>query len=150
MLSKLLLALPFLLQTAAVQNPAASNLPPIKMGLWEASITSSTSTPMKTRSCMTQQSYQQQMAHVPAGCTLTNLSRGSANMSGDVSCKSPNGAQGSGHFDAEFPDTSTINSTISITVNMQGRSMPITVKTQSHYIGPDCGDIKPGAAQIVH
>lgn len=134
--------------------PPASGLgpvPPIKMGLWEATITSAAGTTMKTRSCMTQQSYQEQVAHIPAHCTLANVSRTPTHISGDISCKSPNGtAASSGHFDAEFPDVSTVQSTVSLDINVQGHSMPMTIKTQSHYIGADCGGISPGQAQIVH
>ena len=72
-------------------------------------------------------------------------------MSGDVACKGSNGqGTSSGHFDAEFPDSTTAETTVTLQVNVQGHSMPMTIKTNAHYLGSDCGGISPGRPQIVH
>lgn len=148
MISKLILIVPLVLASAP---QAPSTPPPIKMGLWEATTTTGTGRTIKTRSCMTEQSYQEQFAHVPPNCTLSNFSRSATHMSGDVACKESNGqATTSGHFDAEFPDETSAQTTVTLQVNMQGRTMPMTIKSESHYVGADCRGISPGHSQLVH
>ncbi len=131
------------------QGPLIANAPPIKMGLWEASITTAMGTNIKTRSCMTAQSYRDDLAHMPQGCTLSNVQTSSSTMSGDVSCTLPNGASSSGHIDAQFPDSSTAHATINVTTTMQGRTMPMTITTDSHFVSADCGDIQPGQSKVL-
>lgn len=150
MLFRLLLAVPFVVQAAAPpSSPNVADPPPIKMGLWEATVTTAMGTSLKTRTCMTAQSYREQIAHLPQGCTLSNVVRTSTSMSGDVSCKLSNGASSSGHIDAHFPDPSTVHSTISVTTTVQGRSMPITITTDSHFVGADCEDLEPGQSKVL-
>lgn len=148
MLSRLLLAIPFIVQAAAPPNRAV-DVPPIKMGLWEATVTTQMGTSLKTRSCITAQSYREQLAHLPQGCKLSNVQRSSTSMSGDVSCNLSNGASSSGHIDAQFPDPSTVHSTINVTTTMQGRSMPITITTESHFVNADCEDLEPGQSKVI-
>jgi hypothetical protein len=131
------------------QAPLITMAPPIKMGLWEAAITTAMGTSLKTRSCMTAQSYRDDLAHLPAGCTLSNVQTSSSSMSADVSCTLPDGASSSGHINAQFPDTSTAHATISVTTTMQGRTMPMTITTESHFVSSDCGDIQPGQSKVI-
>ncbi len=130
-------------------GPLIANAPPIRMGLWEASITTAMGTNIKTRSCMTPQSYRDDLAHMPQGCTLSNVQTSTSSMSGDVSCTLPNGASSSGHIAAQFPDTSTAHATINVTMTMQGRTMPLTITTDSHFVSADCGDIQPGQSKVI-
>ena len=150
MFFRLLLTVPFLFQAAPpAGNAPAADLPPIKMGLWEATVTTAMGTSLKTRTCMTAASYREQIAHLPQGCALSNVVRTSTSMSGDVKCNLSNGASSSGHIDAHFPDPSTVHSTISVTTTVQGHSMPITITTDSHFVGADCEDLEPGQSKIV-
>ena len=132
-------------------GPSGITPPPIKMGLWEATITSSLAPkPLKTRSCLTPQSYQDSMAHVPPGCTITNKTQTPSSISGDVSCTLQHGGTTTGHIDVEWPDASTVKSTISLNVTAPGgQSMPMTLTTDSHFVGTDCGDIAPGQGKVV-
>lgn len=128
---------------------AALPVPPIKMGLWEATTTMSTGTNLKTRACLTQESYRDQLANMPRGCTLSNSQSSSTSMSADVSCNLQNDVKSSGHFSAQFPDASTVHMTMTVTTSMQGRSMTMTMTSDSHFVSSDCGDVAPGQSQII-
>jgi hypothetical protein len=129
---------------------AAPATPPIKMGLWESTITNSVATnTIKTRSCMTLQSYQESIPHLPPGCTVTNKTQTATSITGDVSCTLQHGGTTSGHIDVEMPDPATVRFTIKLMVNAQGRSVPITLTTDSHFVSATCGDIAPGQAKII-
>jgi hypothetical protein len=150
MLSRVLLSLPFLLQAAPpAGNVPSADMPPIKTGLWEATVTTAVGTSLKTRTCVTSQGFREQLAHLPQGCTLSNVQKNSTSMSGDVKCSLSNGVTSSGHIDVQFPDSSTVHSTINVTTTMQGRSMPITITTDSHFVGADCEDLEPGQSKMV-
>lgn len=161
MLSKLVVAalllasLPGLTRnkTAAITQTASADVatpPPVKMGLWESTITNSVAQkPLKARFCMTPQSYQESMAHVPAGCTISNKKQTATSITGDVSCNLQHGGTTTGHIEVEMPDTSTIRSTVSLTINAQGQTVPMTLTTESHYVAADCGAIVPGQAKII-
>jgi hypothetical protein len=150
MVSRLLVALPLLLQAAAPPSPSTVDLPPIKMGLWEATVTTAMGgTGLKTRTCLTAQDYREQLAHLPQGCTLSNVQKTSTSMSGDVKCNMSNGASSSGHIDVQFPDPSTVHATIKVTTTVQGQSMPITITTDSRFIGADCEDLEPGQSKVI-
>jgi len=147
MVSRLILAIPFVLQAAAPPNTTITEPPPIKMGLWEATVTTMGSS-LKTRTCMTPQSYREQLVHLPQGCTLSNVQKTTTSMSGDVKCNL-SGASSSGHIDVQFPDPSTVHSTISVTTTAQGRSIPIMITADSHFVGADCEDLEPGQSKVI-
>jgi hypothetical protein len=130
-------------------NASLPALPPIKMGLWEATTTMSTGTNLKTRACLTQESYREQLANMPHGCTLSNSQSSSTSMSGDVTCNLQNDVKSSGHFSAQFPDPATVHMTMTVTTTMQGRSMTMTMTSDSHFVSSDCGDVSPGQSQII-
>lgn len=135
------------------QTPSGSagvTPPPIKMGLWEATITNSVATnTIKTRSCITPQSYQEAIAHVPPGCTVTNKTQTPTSIAGDLSCTLQHGGTTTGHIDVEMPDPATMRSTIKLMVNASGQSVPMTLTTDSHFVSADCGDIAPGQGKII-
>ena len=136
--------------TQTPSGPAGITPPPIKMGLWEATITNSVaSNTIKTRSCITPQSYQDALAHVPPGCTVTNKTQTATSITGDVSCTLQHGGTTTGHLDVQMPDPGTMRSTIKLMVNAGSQSVPMTLTTDSHFVGTDCGDIAPGQAKII-
>lgn len=136
--------------TQTPSGPTGTTPPPIKMGLWEATITNSLATnTIKTRSCITPQSYQESIAHVPPGCTVTNKTQTATSISGDLSCTLQHGGTTTGHIDVEMPDPVTMRSTIKLMVNAQSQSVPMTLTTDSHFVSADCGDIAPGQAKMV-
>ncbi|HEY4010057.1 MAG TPA: DUF3617 family protein [Acidobacteriaceae bacterium] len=131
------------------QGAVIANAPPIKMGLWEADISTARGTALKTRSCLTPQSYREELAHMPPGCSLSNVQTSSSGMSGDVSCTMQDGLTSSGHIAAQFPDMGTVHVTINITMTMQGHTMPIAITSDSHFVSADCGDIQPGRSKVI-
>ena len=149
--------LPSAIQTqngkAPVTPPAGSatiTVPAIKMGLWEGTITNSlATTTIKTRSCITPQTFQYAMANVPPGCTVSNKTQTATSLSGDISCTLQNGGTTTGHLDVQMPDQSTVRSNINLTVNANGRSVPVTMTTESRFVSADCGDIAPGKSKII-
>ena len=139
-------------KTAAITQTAGSTAatPPIKMGLWEATVTNSLSpNPIKSRSCIDVESYQKSMASVPPGCTITNKKQTATSISGDLSCNLQHGGTATGHVDVEMPDASTMQSTVNLTVTAQGQTVPMKLTTDSHFISADCGDIAPGQGKVV-
>jgi hypothetical protein len=136
--------------TQAPSGATGITPPPIKMGLWEATITNSiAANSIKTQSCVTPQSYQDAMAHVPPGCTITNKVQTSTSITADVSCTLQRGGTTTGHLDVELPDPGTMRSTIKLTINANGQSVPMTLTTESHFLSADCGDVAPGQAKII-
>ena len=123
--------------------------PPVKMGLWETMATNGRGANYKTRSCFTNESYQRDMAKMPPGCTVANQAWTSHTFTADVSCTMRD-ATSTGHVDVQFPDTETIHSTISISMTMQGQTMPMNFTSDSHFVSSDCGDIAGGQSKIVH
>lgn len=139
---------PTITQTPPGSAPATP--PPIKMGLWEATITNSIATStIKTRSCITPESYQKAMTNVPQGCTITNKTQTPTSIAGDLNCTLQHGGTSTGHIDVEMPDPTTMRSTITLTVTSQGQSVPMKLTTDSHFVSADCGDIAPGQGKIV-
>lgn len=163
MLSKLVMSAPllvFLLSAPQTQNsrpkdaapPPESKItpaPPIKMGLWEATTTTSMGSTMKSRACVTPDSYQEQVTRVPDGCTVTNRVATGNSLTADVSCTMPNGASGTGHVQASFTGTDQVHTTIQVSLAMGGRTMPMTFTNDAHFVQADCGDIPPGTARDI-
>ncbi|HXS14374.1 MAG TPA: DUF3617 family protein [Acidobacteriaceae bacterium] len=164
MLSKLILSGPLVLILAVPQTqnskpkpmdtaPAPLKLPsspPIKMGLWEATSSVSTArSTMKSRACVTPESYQEEVTRVPDGCTVTNRVVTGNSLTADVSCTMPNGVSGTGHVQANFTGTDQVHTTIQISMAMGGRTTPINIISDAHFVQTDCGDIPPGASRDV-
>ena len=130
--------------------PLAITPPPIKMGLWDATLTNSLiAKTLKTRSCITPQSYQDAVAHVPPGCTMTNKTQTPTHISADVSCTLEHGGATTGHVEVEMPDPATVRSKIDLSINVQGKIMPMTLTTDSHFVSADCGDVAPGQSKVI-
>jgi hypothetical protein len=120
------------------------------MGLWEATVTNSlTQKALKTRSCLTPQSYQDTMAHIPPGCTIANKTQTATSITGDLSCTLQHGGTTTGHIDVEMPDPATVRSKIDLSISVQGQTMPMTLTTDSHFVSADCGDVAPGGSKII-
>lgn len=136
--------------TQAGGGSALSMPPPIKMGLWEATITNSVATTtLKARSCVTPESYQNAMAHVPPGCTVTNKTQTATSIKGDVSCTLQHGGTTTGHIEVEMPQPTLMRSTIQLNVTAEGKSIPMTMTTESHFVSAECGDLQPGQTRMI-
>src|SRR5215831_14472177 len=99
MFSKLLFAAPLFLLTAHVKqaqsgsgsSSTTSSAAPIKMGLWNATLTMGASGTYKSRACLSEDSYQRMLTRVPPNCTIKNLATSATSITGDLSCESPGG-----------------------------------------------------------
>lgn len=130
--------------------------PPITMGLWETTITSSfhgqgmDAMPphvTKTQSCVTPESwtsfFQDQRNRT---CQPTNVSFTGHHYSADISCS---GGQASGHVDMDFPSATSGHGTTHIEVNT-GQAHVVGDNTiETHFVSASCGSVEPGRAVIV-
>jgi len=89
------------------------------------------------------------MAHIPPGCTMTNKTQTPTAVTGDVSCTLEHGGTATGHVDIEMPDQTTVRSKIDLSISVQGQTMPMTLTTDSHFVGADCGDVAAGQSKVI-
>jgi hypothetical protein len=124
------------------------SLPSIKMGLWEETTTIANAPTIKSRSCVTQQSYQMTFGKMPSGCTISNPNQTSSSIETDIAC-TMNGVSTSGHLSVQIADSGTVHTTMTYTAQVQGRPMQGTITTESMWVGSSCGDIAPGESRDV-
>jgi hypothetical protein len=113
-----------------------------------------------TRSCATKEEFEKwndsfgQGKEKDSECTHTNVTQTAQERAFDMSCTSPT-AKTTGHVDMYFDSDEKGHGTVHmVRTALQGpqamKPITIDVKFDTHYIGSDCGDIKPGDAQVVH
>src|SRR5215472_10194955 len=157
LLTAMLLVAPAIQQTQKSQPPVApqqvpqvADAPPIKMGLWESTMTMGTTGAMlKSRACLNQETYQRMLTRVPPNCTISNLTTTAASITGDVKCESPDGGTSKGHVDVQIPDSSTVHGAVTVTTKYQGHTMVMDIKSDAHFVSADCGDLSPGESADV-
>lgn len=152
--------------------------PPVKMGLWESTVTSTiggmTIPPdvaarlqamgrpvpggphtVVTRSCMTKEEWAKSIERMnnsnESKCTYTNRSFTSSKFSFDMSCASEHGGVFTGHFEMLVDDPEHTHGTAHMKGEMGPNANPMTIDTtlSGHYLGADCGDVKPGEGKTV-
>src|SRR5579883_1352195 len=153
--------------------------PPVKMGLWESTVTSTIggltippdvaarlqamgrpvpgSTPhtIVTQSCMTKEEWAKSIENLnnnEAKCTYTNRTFTSSKFSFDMSCASERGGVFSGHFEMLVDNDEHTHGTAhmkSETSGPNGQAMTVDTNLSSRYLGADCGDVKPGEAKTI-
>jgi len=143
---------------AMFQMPAA---PPVKMGLWESSVTSKMSGEglppqmagmgnriTKVHSCYTPESYAKAMAsnQQSKDCVRSNEVWGAKSWSFDLSCR---GGQASGHFELAFDDTENAHGSMHMNMNAGGHAMQSDSTMKMHYLGADCGNVSPDKPVVV-
>jgi hypothetical protein len=124
--------------------------PPVKMGLWEKTITMTgeageTST-MKAKSCVTQVSWQQMVQNSQKqrpGCEVKrSQSDNSYTYSG--SCSTAHGLKMTFSGSATIRDAEHIVSESHSTSTLNGKTRQSDMKAESHFVSASCGNIKPG------
>ncbi len=143
---------------AMFQMPAA---PPVKMGLWESSVTSKMSGEglppqmatmgnriTKVHSCYTPESYAKAMANnqQQKDCVRSNEVWTPKSWSFDMSCRS---GQSTGHFVMNFDDGENAHGSMQLNMNAGGRAMQMDSTMNMHYLGADCGKVTPDKPEIV-
>jgi hypothetical protein len=157
--------------------PPAVSPPPVKMGLWQNTITNTMAglqippevaarmqamgRPMPgaaprttvTQSCLTPEKWQQSWADMQGknNCQFTNVHQSATGMSGDVACSMPQGSS-KGHINATYSGLEKVNGKVHMEITAANQSQPIVMDMtfESVYQGADCKGIEPGSPKIVH
>jgi hypothetical protein len=152
--------------------------PPVKMGLWETTITNtiggiqippdiaakmqamgrpvpgSTPQTVVTHSCMTKDEWAkgfEKMNSNESKCTYSNRTITSEKISFDMSCASERGGVFTGNFEMLIADDEHTHGTAHMKGAMGPNGQPMTIDTtlSAHFLAADCGDIKPGEAKTI-
>jgi len=175
--TSLLFALCCLAGAVARAQDMPSN-PPIKMGLWESSVTSTISGltlppdivaklqamgrpvpggthTLVSQGCMTPDEWTKAMERMNSSnqskCTYTNRTITAQKISFDMSCTSERGSAFTGHFEMIIDDDQHSHGTAHMKGEGGPNGQPMTIDTtlSSHFVAADCGDVKPGDAKII-
>lgn len=170
----------FAAATASAQTDALpATPPPIKMGLWETSVTSQMSgfqlppdviaklqamgRPIPgaphtsvAQTCLTSEQWQKdfEQLHKPqnSDCTITKREADTHNFSFDISCKSQRGMEMNGHWEIHFVDEEHSHGSGHMTSDSpgpNGQPFAMDMTIDSHYLSADCGDVKPGTPKVI-
>lgn len=152
----------------AAASPALSEVPPVTMGLWQtetsATVTGVENTPMAgmaaalgrshvTQSCLTPEKWKSDIqgfnARQQHSCTLSNLHQDSHEISFDETCGA--GMTNNSHVDILIDSAERAHGTVIMKISDPRMPQPITMNMSmvSHYMGPACGDVKPGAGKMI-
>jgi Protein of unknown function (DUF3617) len=152
--------------------------PPIRMGLWQTTTTSTISgiqippdvaarmqamgrsLPMGqpqttvTQSCATPEKWKDMFRHLhrQGNCEFNNEHLTSSSLSADLSCKSPNGRySSSGHIDVRFVSEEKVHGKAHVVTVMESQPQPIVsdMSFDSAYQGSDCKDVSPDSAKVI-
>lgn len=164
---------------AAAAASAQSSTPPIKMGLWETTVSSQMSGftlppdvvaklkamgrpvpggphTVVTQGCLTSEEWQQQMGKMnqPANgdCQTTRHLSEAGKFSFDMSCKTPQGAVTTGHWEMQVIDAEHGHGSghmQSSAAGSNGHAFAMSMTMDSHFLSADCGGVKPGGGKII-
>jgi Protein of unknown function (DUF3617) len=167
-----------MLVVPAAMVAQAPQAPPVKMGLWQSTMTSTMSgmqippdvaaklqamgRPVPgaqprttvTQSCLTQEKWQKSFTDMQQdkNCQISNLHQSSSGMSGDIACKSEDGSRSStGHLDVTFVSEEKSTGKVHLEVMSSRQPQPITMNMtfESVYQGSDCKGISPDSPKVV-
>jgi hypothetical protein len=162
-------SLPLLLSFAALAAAQVPTIapPPIKMGLWQSSITVKSggmgpmagagNTTSAHQSCFTPDSWKQSMQAMQSrqqkmNCTTSNFQQDSHEISFDGQCTTDQSINVNYHVEMFLDSDSAMHGTT--TSKMSGPMFPqgVTMSSSiaSKFISSDCGDIKPGESKSIH
>lgn len=158
---------------ASVQSP---NPPPVKMGLWETTATSQMSgiqlppdviakfkamgKPVPggvhievTQSCLTPEQWQKDMGlgkSDEGDCKSERNVSAAGKYSFDLTCKSDHGYSTVGHWELQPLDTRHMRGSGQVDlIRSNGQHITMSMTLTSHYLGANCGDVKPGEGKTI-
>lgn len=164
-----------LLTITFVAGHAQSGPPPVKMGLWESSMTQTLTgltlppdvvakmkamgRPMPggehttvTQSCVTPEEWQKnwgKLQNDQQNCTRSNVVQNSHEMSFDITCKSAAGST-VGHMQMVFDSREQMHGTMTMkSTQAQGGPINMDMKIKGHYLSSSCGDIKADTPKVI-
>ncbi len=144
-----------------------SETPPVNMGLWQTEITAKATgienTPMAamasalggqhvTQGCLTRERWKSDIqgfnARQQHSCTLSNVHQDAHEISFDESCE---GGSNNTHVDILIDSDEHAHGTMVMKVTAPSLPQPMTINyvLVSHYLGSDCGDVKPGEGKMI-
>ena len=156
--------------------PATSELtpPPIKMGLWKSTSTSTIAgmqippevaarmkamgrslgqpQTVNTLSCITPEKWKQIFNRQrDQRCQLSNQQQSSSGMSADITCSSSNGRNSTGHMQMTFDSDTRMHGTFHMNVASEHQPRPVTIDTtyQGEYQGADCQGVSPDSPKVI-
>lgn len=146
---------------AAAQVPNIAP-PPIKMGLWQSSVTvtggmGAAGRAITNQSCYTPDSWKESMQNMQSrqqkmNCTTSNLQQDSHSLSFEGQCSADQGFTINYHIQMVLDSDSAMHG--SSTTKMSGPNFPqgmaMSAVINSKFVSSDCGDIKPGESKSVH
>jgi hypothetical protein len=160
------LPLLFFAALAAAQDPVMPNIapPPIKMGLWQSSVTITSSSmgqagrAITNQSCYTPDSWKQSMQAMQArqqqklNCTTSNLQQDSHSLSFDGQCSADQGYSINYHIQMVLDSDSAMHGSSTTKMNgpMFPQGMAVSSAISSKFLSSDCGTLKPGESKPVH
>jgi len=145
--------------------------PPIKMGLWQSSVSVNMAGMMPNapsgaggsvthvnQSCMTPDSWrdafrnmQQRRQQATANCSTANVSQDAHQMTFDMSCTGQQGINTNVHVQMFLDSQEAMHGNATVKMSgpnfPQGMSMNSTIA--SKFLSSDCGDVKPGESKPV-
>jgi hypothetical protein len=151
---------------SAAQDPLPNIAPPpIKMGLWQSSVTVNAGAmgapgaghPITNQSCYTPDSWKQSMQEMQSrqpkmNCTTSNMQQDSHKISFDGQCAADQGMTISYHVEMFLDSDEAMHGTSAVKMSgaqfPQGMSMSSSIS--SKFISSDCGTLKPGESKPVH
>jgi hypothetical protein len=171
------LAMAVLAGSIAVGAQDVPTPPPIKMGLWQNTVTNtmsglqlppdvvakmqamgrpipgSTPRTMVMQSCVTQDNWRKSFTDMQQNknCQITNLKQTTTSMSGDLSCTTAEGTT-RGHVEAAFSGQEKMNGKVHMEITTSRQPEPIVMDTtfEGEYQGADCKGVSPDSPKIVH
>ncbi|HKR26600.1 MAG TPA: DUF3617 family protein [Terriglobales bacterium] len=131
--------------------PSYGQTLPIKEGLWEIVIYNDDGTAAhRSHDCLTQKTLVEMMTKVNShpGCKLTSQNFSSRGMTVDMSCNVRT-VQMTSHGTIEVVDEEHVRGTQTLKMVVQGHANESTTKSSGHVLSSSCGNIKPGAPEIL-
>ncbi|MGC2620376.1 MAG: DUF3617 family protein [Acidobacteriaceae bacterium] len=143
---------------------SAQSAPPLKMGLWEHTVTLDMSgmpsgmggsgQPITKQSCMTSKTWKdtlqsmqshRQMANA-ANCSTSNVQQDAHHFSFDVACSPQQGMNTKIHVDMTLDSEESMHGTTTTSISgpQFPQGMTMTAKIKSKFVSSDCGSVKPG------
>jgi hypothetical protein len=161
-----------ILAAAGAAIAQISDVPPVKMGLWQTEATSNITgvenTPLAavakanagrvhvSQSCLTPESWKKDIQGFNekqrnSNCTMTNVHQDPHQISFDETCDSERGSKNTSHFQMliDDPEHAHGNGTMTITESHFPQPMKIDMTIVSHYMGSNCGDVKPDEGKVI-
>jgi len=151
---------------AVAQIPAGITPPPIRMGLWQSTVSMQSGAmgpgrggaPSTHQSCMTPDSWKDAMQKMQsrqqqqANCTTSNLQQDSHKISFDGQCSVEQGYNVTYHVEMFLDGDTAMHGTSTARMSGPMFPQPMTMSStiSSKWLSAECGDVKPGESKPLH